>query len=235
MSDFDYGSIPVGYYDDVYRRRRGVQSRWHHDKFRLFQGCLKAGERHLDVGCGPGTFIATLPESVLSTGVDIAAEQIAYARRANARSGATYETITPGTLPFADGAFDVVSAIELVEHLRGEEISRLVREVYRVLRPGGRALFSTPNYASLWPVVEALVNRLGPVSYDGQHVTRFNARTLREKLADSPWSQLDVRAYQFLAPFAAALGWRASEVFARLEPDFLVSRQGLLLFAEARK
>ena len=34
-SDFDYDTIPVGYYDNVYRRRRGIQSKWHHMKFNL--------------------------------------------------------------------------------------------------------------------------------------------------------------------------------------------------------
>lgn len=235
MSEFDYGNIPVGYYDEVYRRRRGVQSRWHHDKFTFFRKFIAAGESHLDIGCGPGTFIASLPATVRSTGVDIAADQIEYANRHNAREGATYVAIAPGPLPFGDESFDVVTAIELVEHLPAEAISRLVREAWRVLKPGGRALISTPNYASMWPMVEALVNRLGPVSYDRQHIARLNARTLRHALEAAPWTRLEIRAYQFLAPFAAALGWEAADLLGRVEPELLVSRQGMLLFAEAKK
>jgi hypothetical protein len=39
-------------------------------------------------------------------------------------------------------------------------------------------LVSTPNYASLWPVVEGLVNRFGEISYEHQHITRFNRSSL---------------------------------------------------------
>ena len=50
-----------------------------------------------------------------------------------------------------------------------------------------------------------------------------------------PWTRLEIRTYQFLAPFVAALGWEAADLLGRVEPELLVSRQGMLFFAEAKK
>ncbi|WP_377643686.1 class I SAM-dependent methyltransferase [Oryzobacter terrae] len=51
-------------------------------------------------------------------------------------------------LPFADGAFDVVSAFDVIEHCDPEDVA--LAEVRRVLRPGGRFLMSVPAYTWAW-------------------------------------------------------------------------------------
>jgi len=50
-------------------------------------------------------------------------------------------------LPYADASFDVVTATEVIEHL--EDFRRIVREILRVLRPGGVCILSTPNILNL--------------------------------------------------------------------------------------
>ena len=77
-----YDSIEWGYYDRVFRRCAGIQSKWHHLKFARIRSEMSNYDTHLDIGCGPGTFIGTLKSSALSVGVDIAENQIAYAHRA---------------------------------------------------------------------------------------------------------------------------------------------------------
>jgi 2-polyprenyl-3-methyl-5-hydroxy-6-metoxy-1,4-benzoquinol methylase len=76
---YDYESIDPGYYDRVYRRGSGIQSKWHHLKFSYLRRLLRPGIDHLDIACGPGTFIGSLEPSIRSTGVDIAATQVRYA------------------------------------------------------------------------------------------------------------------------------------------------------------
>jgi SAM-dependent methyltransferase len=51
-------------------------------------------------------------------------------------------------LPFSDGAFDVVTAFDVIEHCEPE--ASALAEVYRVLRPGGRFLMSVPAYEWAW-------------------------------------------------------------------------------------
>ena len=234
-SDFDYESIPVGYYDEVFHRERGVQSKWHHLKFARIRERMRQPQQHLDVGCGPGTFIGTLSGHGTSVGADISEVQLDYAEQHYASPDRRFVAITPGALPFDDASFDCVTLVELIEHLTPDDAMTTLREAHRVLCPGGQLLVSTPNYRSLWPVIEGLLNRLGNVDYSDQHINKFNRKRLAGLLQDCGFREVGVEAYQLAAPFAAALGWRVADTVARLEPEWLTSRAGLLLLAEGEK
>lgn len=232
---YDYDAIASGYYDRVFHRARGIQSKWHHLKFAALRARIGAGARHLDIGCGPGTFIGTLGGSVESVGADIAAAQIAYAEDAYGAANRRFEITQAGPLPFADAAFDVVTCIELAEHLPEAAVLELFGEARRVLRPGGILLATTPDYGGLWPALEWVLNRAGDVSYADQHITHFTRRRFRATLKQAGFAEIDVGRYQWLAPFAAAFGWKFADFIARLEPRWLTARLGFLLLAECRR
>lgn len=229
----DYDAIPPGYYDAIFERRRGAQSKWHHLKFKRFADAICGDVDHLDVACSAGTLFRTLDQRTRSVGVDIALPQIALACERHGSDGRRFVVGGADGLPFADRRFDVVTMVELVEHLSEAVTDAALREARRVLRPGGRLLLSTPNYASLWPLVERLVNRIGAIDYDAQHINRFDRKRLSATLAAAGFTAARVDAYQFAAPFCAALGWSTADAVARLEPGLLTRRFGLLLFAEA--
>jgi SAM-dependent methyltransferase len=71
-------------------------------------------------------------------------------------------------LPFSDNRFALVTCIETIEHL--EDFRELVREIYRVLQPGGLAVFSTPNILNLrsrWRfLTSGFYNLFGPLAVD---------------------------------------------------------------------
>ena len=197
---------------------------------------MAAGGRHLDIGCGPGTFIGTLPgEACDSTGIDIAAAQIAYAEAHHGGPKRRFQVVAPGPLPFEDNAFDVVSMIELIEHLPHERNIELLGEALRVTRPGGLILISTPNYGSCWPWVEKLVARFGGMDYGAQHITQYRRHSLGDLMAAAGATDVTVEGYMLMAPFSAALSWRLADLVERLEPAALVNRCGLLLFAWGSK
>ncbi len=232
--DFDYGSIPSGYYDSVFRRRSGVQSKWHHAKFARIRAEMGSYESHLDIGCGPGTFIGTLAPDRNSTGVDIASDQVVYAQRTHGTPEHRFRHIQPGQLPFGENSFDVVTLVELIEHLSEDDNIDLLRSAHAALRPGGRIVVSTPNYASLWPLLEWMVGRLGEVSYAEQHITHFTRPRLERLLKRAGFTGTSVDAYQWLAPFFAALNWTVADLAERAEPGALVSRVGFLLIGTGR-
>ncbi|HKP54372.1 MAG TPA: class I SAM-dependent methyltransferase [Chloroflexia bacterium] len=103
-----------------------------------------AGKRVLDVACGVGygsAHLANFANEVV--GVDLDEEAIAYARR---RYGGPPNLLfvrgDAMKLKFVDASFDVVCSFETIEHIA--DVEAYLREVRRVLVPGGRYLASTP-------------------------------------------------------------------------------------------
>jgi SAM-dependent methyltransferase len=103
--------------------------------------------RILDAGCGTGGMLdlyRSWPD-VEATGLDFAADALRFSReRGHARLVAGDLT----ALPFRSASFDVVTALDVIEHV--PEDAAGVREIARVLRPGGILVASVPAYPFLW-------------------------------------------------------------------------------------
>jgi hypothetical protein len=104
-----------------------------------------------------------------------------------------------------------------------------------VLGPGGRLLLSTPNYDAFWPALEFILNRVSRVSYEEQHITKFNGESLKKILREAGFAVESIGAYLFAAPFMAAFGWGAADAVQRIEPRAVTERLGHLLLAKAVK
>jgi len=226
---FDYETIPGGYYDAVYRRRRGIQSKWHHLKFGRVVEEMEGHQRHLDVGCGPGTLIGLLDDRFVSTGIDISTTEIDYARRVYESESKCFFAVSARALPDDCRDYDVATVVEVVEHLAPAELDDVLRATIERLRPGGKLVLTTPNFRSAWPLVQMFVNRFGELNYAPQHINRFTPRRLRQLLEDLGLKDVRVHPYLALAPFAAPLGWRLADMLARLERGPLERVAGLLL------
>jgi SAM-dependent methyltransferase len=234
-ADFDYDSIPIGYYDNIYRLKSGMQSKWHHLKFRKVLSEFPVSCSHLDVACGPGTFIGNLPATITSTGVDIASNQINYAKSNYSQSNVDFKLISPGNLPFKDASFDIVTSIELIEHISPEETKILLKECLRVLKPKGKLIITTPNYGAFWPILEIVLNRVSKLSYKEQHITKYKNSILRQILSESGFPSINVKSFMFSAPFSAALNWRLADIVDSAEPGIIVNNFGHLLLGVATK
>ncbi len=108
-----------------------------------------APEQWLDLGCGTANLACVAPAGVEVTGVDIAFRWLVIARRRLAEHGLTAPLIggNAESLPFPDQAFHRVIALGTVEQC--QNLPALLREVRRVLRPGGRVHLRTANRFSL--------------------------------------------------------------------------------------
>jgi 2-polyprenyl-3-methyl-5-hydroxy-6-metoxy-1,4-benzoquinol methylase len=233
--EFNYESIPPGYYDQIYGRRAGVQSKWHHLKFRRVMEEMRDLTHHLDVGCGPGTLIGALGDEYVSLGVDVSHNQIAHARRTYDGATTRFFAGPLSQLPDHHRDFDVATVIEVVEHLRPETVDLLLRETVRRLRSGGKLILTTPNFQGAWPLIEAMVNRFGEVEYRTQHINKFTPALLRSLLEALGLRNVQVRPYLVVAPFAAALGWRTADLVERLERRLLERHLGLILLGTGTK
>lgn len=103
------------------------------------------GLRLLDLGCGKGRFATHLRAGGASViGLDVAPAMLRGAPEAFARVQGTALR-----LPFADGVFDAVVAIEVIQHWPTVGVEQGLDECRRVLRPGGQILIVDRNAAAL--------------------------------------------------------------------------------------
>jgi ubiquinone/menaquinone biosynthesis C-methylase UbiE len=127
-----------------------------------FASQYAAGKLVLDAGCGAGRGAAYLAGRGARkvVGVDISLEAVAYARDRYVEQGEahklTFGQMDVAQMAFRDQTFDMVTSIEVIEHLREPE--RYVADIRRVLKDGGMLVLSTPNKrissptpGSMWP------------------------------------------------------------------------------------
>ena len=103
-----------------------------------------SGRRVLDLGCAGGFMAEALAErGARVTGIDPATRAI-EAARAHAEAGGLdirYDVGVGESLPYDDGAFDVVVCVDVLEHVR--DLERVCTEMARVTAPGGTLCFDT--------------------------------------------------------------------------------------------
>lgn len=140
---------------DEYRKLAEIEDRmWyfralHRRRAHWLGRLLPAGPaRVLDAGCGTGGFIRMLraarPEWTV-TGADLSPLAVALARE---RTGATIVEASLTALPFPDGSHDAVTTGDVLYHIA--DTAAALRELARVLRPGGVVVVNEPAYRWLW-------------------------------------------------------------------------------------
>ena len=106
-------------------------------------GC-KSWKRHLDIGAGTGALI-----SRMKVDLNMESSVCDYTDKLMVLPGQKVDiaNLNLEPLPYADATFDVVTATEVIEHL--EDYRQVLRDIYRVLKPGGVCILSTPNILNL--------------------------------------------------------------------------------------
>jgi ubiquinone/menaquinone biosynthesis C-methylase UbiE len=164
-----------------------------------------AGERVLEIGCGTGSDLLQFARhGAITTGVDLTDRHLALARE---RLGglATIRRADIRALPFEDESFDYIYCHGVLMYT--DEPEKVVREIYRVLRPGGRFnvhVYAFWSYFTLWRFLRYgtkmknhLSNSLAPV-----HVDLYTARRLRHLFG----SHISIEKHQ-CKPFEELAPW----------------------------
>ncbi len=161
---------------------------------------LGPDSRVMDLGCGTGGTMRTLKDLVDWTGVDV---NPFAARLAQERSGAPVVVAEAARLPFDDQAFDGVTALDVLEHIQDDAAA--LREIRRVLRPGGALIATVPCHPILFSSHDRAL----------QHVRRYTRTGFLERLRDADFTvQRATWVNSLLFPLAAA-----TRLADRLRPD----------------
>jgi 2-polyprenyl-3-methyl-5-hydroxy-6-metoxy-1,4-benzoquinol methylase len=149
---------------------------WHRHRARPFLDLLRPYRTTgtlLEVGCAAGFFLKIAADDGWEVrGVEIMASAVSYARTQ------LNLDVIEGTVEqahFPEATFDTVVMVETIEHLL--DPAAVLREVYRVLRPGGAVCITTPNYNS---VMRTWLGNDWSVLSPAEHVYYFTETTLEQ-------------------------------------------------------
>ena len=139
-----------------------------------FAAQFAGGKRALDIGCGAGYGAAELSRTAAFVfGLDISSDAALYAHQRFPIPNLQFTAASACAIPYPSGAFDLVTAFELIEHL--SDWPQLLSEARRVLAPNGLFIVSTPNKAYY-------TASRGPEGANPFHVHEFEAAEFRAEL-----------------------------------------------------
>jgi SAM-dependent methyltransferase len=168
-----------------YRGRRIVLERV------IAQLRLPARTRILDAGCGSGRNMVDLARHGTVTGIELSPPSVALARERN--SGEVIEGSVL-EMPFAADSFDLAASLDVIEHL--EDDLAALRELRRVVAPGGALLVTVPAYQWLWSGHDEI----------NHHHRRYTRSSLLQVAREAGWEPARTTYFNsLLLPAAIAL------------------------------
>jgi ubiquinone/menaquinone biosynthesis C-methylase UbiE len=154
--------------------------------------CPRPGEHILDIGSGPGQLTLQIAEKVAPTGrvtgIDISPDMIKFAqtRREETTAGqyAHFQKGDAASLPFADATFDAAVSTQVYEYVNA--LTQALHELYRVLRPGGRAVIVDTDWDStIWHTDNPSLTTQVMNTWKSRFTDPYLPRTLRRRLHDA--------------------------------------------------
>lgn len=150
----------------------------------------------LDVGCGSAKPTKIIAQTNKVVALDVSIEVLINAKN----NEIPFVCGVAENLPFKEEVFDVVCAIELIEHLKRPEA--FLSEVRRVLKENGKLVLTCPNIASFRSRLYFLIFGAFPDYSNPKHVQHFTSYTLGKLLEENGFEIMNIFSIGFSAPYA---------------------------------
>jgi ubiquinone/menaquinone biosynthesis C-methylase UbiE len=230
-----YDTLPPGLYYDAITKGDNIQRFWHRQKFdaALNKIDFNKTESVLDVGCGPGILLSKILKKVSVTiGMDISKNQVNFTR--NLLNNDNNIVGTAQKIPVKDNVLDCVFMIEVLEHLSPQEADSALKSIYNALNRGGIFILTTPNYRSLWPIIEFFWNKINPINYNEQHINKQNIDKLRRSLLNARFKNITIETIFTISPFFSLISEKLALRVLGVEKKIIPSI-GSLIIVKAEK
>jgi SAM-dependent methyltransferase len=180
-------SILAADYDDrAYDSVIWLQRYWQRSRHRHVRELIAGEGTVLDVGCGSSRIIQALPPG--SIAIDILLRKLRHARK----FGTPVVQASGFNLPVRDESFSCVLCSQVIEHV--PKSSPILDELCRALKPGGRLVLGTPDYANWqWVWMEKAYKLAAPGGYADEHIAHYTLDELRETFTRRGFTLEDVR------------------------------------------
>ena len=136
-------------------------------------------DKVLEIGIGTGTSYSYYPDETVVIGIDISPDMLDKARNhieSNRLKNKSVVMMNGEQHQFEDNSFDTIVTFQVIEHINNDNL--FVEEIYRILRPGGKALITTPN-------IEMTLTR------NPWHIREYTSRQLQD-LAENFFSKITI-------------------------------------------
>lgn len=158
----------------------------------------------LDFGCGPGYLLEQLVKMMVRGkcyGLDFSKASVdeinKKLRNVPNFGGALYIDKLPSS--FEDNSMDMVISIEVIEHLPDEQLSDMLKEIYRILKPEGYIVITTPNREDL-AENKTICPECGCIFHRWQHVRTWNISSLEDLMIKNKFKLLHKNETYFNLP-----------------------------------
>ena len=142
---------------DKWHEERVINWKWYFERIAEIIVNRFNPKNILDVGCSDGLLLECFYKyGVECYGVDISKKALSYAPQV-IRHNLILLDIERENLPFKDNTFDVITILEVLEHLHDHK--RIISEMYRVLKPGGIVLMSTPVDSKVYRLINKIIQK----------------------------------------------------------------------------
>lgn len=201
-------AVPPDYYDEGIKKNL-LQRIWHKERFRVMKEFLpEVKSKVLDVGCNAGTFTEEIARTLPNTevfGVDTDRAAIAYAKKKRPRF--QFQAVGAEKLPFGDGTFDLVTCLEVMEHIA--EFEKVLKEMRRCLKTEGWLVVLVPSESWLFRFIWFFWTKWKGRVWDGVHLQKFDGDKL-DRLLEKNGFEIEERRLSHLGMLLAIKARKAS-------------------------